>query len=424
MSVKSRNRATLPGRMPILGSDWIVADHPGNIVDYDARRKQADEGLENLVWRMLAFNPDLESGYEGREMRKTRWLMAVLAVLATVLTSCSRDNPRPKLVSDSDKILTVEVVSCRDSILNPRSAGCEDIKYGFEGGRVVKLGDTYHLITAEMAGEPFCVNMRIAHWQSLDGLTWNRVGTIRESDGDFSGASQYAAPWGPMVVFVAEDNRWHLVYCNYKSKPEWHNFDGVIQHAVSESQGPDGIGGPYKDTHELLRYDVDPDPWEGLQGVDSFFPYKIGNTWYGFYGSATIERRKDCTWNIGLARADKIEGPWKRMTEMNPVDSTHFAENPIVSRLENGVYIAIVDGGPWVNKMGYLLSWDGVHWSSVRHIDLEPTVKRWWSWMRTPLSLIKEPDGTYTMFFTAWRGAPPSVFGMLSRLTLKLTFIR
>jgi hypothetical protein len=350
-------------------------------------------------------------------------LIAAFALAATtLLVSCSGKSEKPRIVSDKDTILKLEVVSCADSILNPKSPDCEDIKYGFEGGRVVKLGNTYHMITAEMAGDPMCVNMRIGHWESQDGLAWKRIGTVRQSDGDFTGSSQLAAPWGPMVVFVNEDNRWHLVYCNYKSKPEWWNYDGVIQHAVSEVEGINGIGGPYKDTNELMRYDVNPDPWEGLQGVDSFFPYKIGDTWYGFYGSATLEKKQDCKWNIGLAKAENIAGPWKRMSELNPIDSLHFAENPIVFQLDNGVYIAIVDGGPWVNKMGYILSWDGIHWSKVRHIELEPTVKRWWAATRTPLSLIKEQDGTYTMFWTAFRDHPRR-FGMLSRLTLRITYV-
>ncbi len=326
-------------------------------------------------------------------------------------------------VAGNEPAVKFEVLSCRDSVLNPETPGCEDIKYGFEGGRVVRVGGTYHLVTAEMVGDPLWVNMRLGHWSSEDGLMWKRIGTLRKSDGDLGGKSQYAAPWGPMVVFVAEDNRWHLVYVNYRSKPECRNYDGVIQHAVSDAAGLNGIDGPYTDTNELLRYDVDPDPWEGLQGVDSFFPFRIHDMWYGFYGSATLENwGKGCKWNIGLATADRIQGPWKRMSRMNPIDTSNFAENPIVSQLENSVYIAIVDGGPWVNKMGYLLSRDGVHWSKVRHIEIEPTVKRWWAEMRTPLSLIRESDGTYTMFFTAYKNRPEK-FGMLSKLTLRLTFI-
>jgi len=355
-------------------------------------------------------------------MRRTPWCVTLLPLLAISLDSCVRNGSGVRSISENEAIVKIEVLSCRDSVLNPQSPGCEDIKYGFEGGRVVRVGDAYHLITSEMVGDPLWVNMRTGHWSSMDGLTWKRIGTLRQSDGDFTGKSQYAAPWGPMVIFVPEDNRWHLVYVNYRSKPECNNYDGVIQHAVSDAEGLNGIAGPYTNTNELLRYDVDPDPWEGLQGVDSFFPFKIKDKWYGFYGSATIENwGKGCKWNIGLATADGIEGPWKRMSQMNPIDSTNFAENPIVSQLENGVYIAIVDGGPWVNKMGYLLSWDGVHWSKVRHIDIEPAVKRWWAEMRTPLSLIKEADGTYTMFFTAYKNRPQK-FGMLSRLTLRITF--
>ncbi|HUI09717.1 MAG TPA: hypothetical protein VL221_05270 [Bacteroidota bacterium] len=352
----------------------------------------------------------------------TRPVTALLGALALLSGGCGRDNSSVRIIADRDSLLTIEVISCRDSVLNPGSPGCEDVKYGFEGGRVVKLGGMYHLVTAEMAGDPFCVNMRIAHWASVDGITWNRLGTLRRSDGDFTGNSQRAAPWGPMVVFAEEENRWHMVYVNYRSKPEYHNYDGVIQDAVSDSAGIDGIGGPYSDANVLLRYDVDPDPWEGLQGTDSFFPYRVGDRWYGFYGSATIELwGKGCKWNIGLASADRIGGPWKRMSAMNPIDSTNFAENPIVSRLDNGLYIAIVDGGPWVNKTGYILSWDGIHWSHVRHIDFEPKVRRWWHEMRTPLCLIKEPDGTYTMFFTAFKDRPAK-FGMLSKLTLRLTY--
>jgi hypothetical protein len=43
--------------------------------------------------------------------------------------------------------------------------------------------------------------------------------------------------------------------------------------------------------------------------------------------------------------------------------------------------------------------------------------------MRTPLSLIKEDDGTYTMFFTAFKDCPGQpTFGTLSKLTLKAKF--
>ncbi|MDR3308890.1 MAG: hypothetical protein LBS80_02940, partial [Tannerella sp.] len=84
----------------------------------------------------------------------------------------------------------------------------------------MKIANIYHLITAEMAGDPNCVNMRLGHWHSKDGNDWQRVGTIRKSDGDFTGTSQRSSVWGPMVVFNEEDKRWHLVYTCYKGKPD------------------------------------------------------------------------------------------------------------------------------------------------------------------------------------------------------------
>ena len=354
-------------------------------------------------------------------------VIRIIVIGILVLTvSC---NSRPKPITDADRILEFEVVSCNDTIINRTTAGAEDIKFGFEGGSVVKVGDAYHMITAEMAGDPYWVNMRLGHWTSKDGLAWSRIGTIRQSDGDYTGTSQRSSVWGPMVVFNDEDNRWHLVYVCYKNKPNteanksYTGYDGVIQHAVSVTEGSEGIYGPYEDREILMRYDENPDPWEGLQGVDSFFPFKIGNRWYGFYGSATTQDIKNCQWRIGLAQAPKISGPWTRMSDLNPADLRGFAENPIVTQLENGVYIAIVDGGHFAAKLGYTLSRDGLHWSPVRHIDPEEATEKWWNLLRTPQSLIKEDDGTYTMFFTAYKNYPGgSVFGHVSRLKLKITF--
>lgn len=361
-------------------------------------------------------------------MNRKHWIGYSLVLGALLGVSCRSGEKTPRLIGEQDTIVRFEVVACADTVIHRGSPGTEEIFYGLEGGRVVKLGSTYHMMTAEMVGEPYCVNMRLGHWCSADGISWQRLGTIRQSDGDFTGTSQRAAVWGPMPVFHQEDNRWHLFYVCYKGKPSEPDksnagFDGVIQHAVSDTEGIEGFGGPYTDLEIILRYDVDPDSWEGHQGVDSFFPYQIGDTWYGFYGSATTQQMSTCQWQVGLARAERIEGPWSRMSDRNPVDLRSFAENPIVSRLDNGVYIAIVDGGPWVNKMGYTLSWDGVNWCPLRHFELEPAVKKWWRMMRTPLSLIPEEDGTYTMFFTAFKDDAQGMFGTLSKLSLKATFV-
>jgi len=93
-------------------------------------------------------------------MKWTHQCTTILVLLALCLPSCSRVGPAVRSISENDAIVKIEVLSCRDSVLNPRSPGCEDIKYGFEGGRVVKVGGTYHLITSEMVGDQLWVNMR------------------------------------------------------------------------------------------------------------------------------------------------------------------------------------------------------------------------------------------------------------------------
>jgi hypothetical protein len=338
-------------------------------------------------------------------------------------TAMAKLNPKP------EPNVRFEVVSGGELLLHRDMPICKDnLPYGFEGGRIVKAGGTYHWITTEiMADEQhYGVLTRLAHWTSANGNDWQRQSTIRESDGDFTGTSQRAAIWGPMMVFIKEENRWHLFYVCYKCGPKvpWH--DAVIQHAVSDVAGQGGIGGPYTDKEILMRYENgNPDAWEGgetgmSQSVDSFFPYKIGKKWYAFYGSATISPKIVYgNWKVGLATADKIEGPWVRMSKQNPVDMKNSAENPIVYQLEKNIYIAIFDG--LSGGMGYSLSRDGVNWSAFHRFDIEPKVERWWNSLRTPLSFIKESDGTYTMYFTAFQSDNKRFsFGALSKVKLKM----
>jgi predicted GH43/DUF377 family glycosyl hydrolase len=72
-------------------------------------------------------------------------------------------------------------------VLTINSRGTEGNKYGFEGGRVLKINGTYHLFTSEMIGDPHWVKMRLAHWVSQDRRRWKRLGTLAESSGDFTG---------------------------------------------------------------------------------------------------------------------------------------------------------------------------------------------------------------------------------------------
>jgi hypothetical protein len=305
-------------------------------------------------------------------------------------------------------------------ILTIHSEGAQGNKYGFEGGRVLKIKGTYHLFTSEMVGDPHWVKMRLAHWSSPDRLRWTRVSTIAESSGDFTGKDERAAIWSPLPVFDPKEGRWNLFYVAYQAAPDtaqqWlTNYEGRIWRAVSTAPGEDGIDGPYKDAGIVMQRGKDSDSWEGLQGTDSFFPYQVGDRWYAFYGSAHTEKLPISLWQVGLATAPSIAGPWIRCSELNPLKiEKRFIENPIVSRLDDGRYVAVYDTDA-TNAIGYAISNDGVHWSQGQELVVQEPNQVWATEVRTPLGLIDEGKGSFTLFYTANEkvsGSGPDGYGI------------
>lgn len=326
-----------------------------------------------------------------------------------------------------------EVVGGPDTpVVNEGMPGTAGILGGFEGGRCVKVGDTYHMFPTERAGEKGVeayydrVKTRIGHWTSKDAIHWTRQSTIYQSSGVYAVTDddnpvndRRSAIWSFMPVFNEKANRWYgyyLAYTVHKEIEPNHCF-GRIWRAESVKEGITGIGGPYKDKEVVMEPGLNSQLWEGRQGVDSFFPFKAGDEWLAFYGGAypyaswsDYPRVTQKGWFVGLAKADQLEGPWTRLdTTVNPVTSMHpwFVENPIVSKLPNGYYIAVFDGGPdaWglhlPNMIGYSLSRDGYHWSEARYLPIETKVEKWWDIMRTPLCLLPEGNDIYTIVYAA-----------------------
>jgi hypothetical protein len=322
----------------------------------------------------------------------------------------------------------------------------EEIVGGFEGGRALKLGDTYHMFPTERAGRRDRersldrVKTRIGHWISKDAINWKRVATLYQASGkytyikqDHPASDRRASLWAFMPVFNEQENRWNGFYVAYTCNPDIppvHSF-GRIWRAVSTVPGIEGVGGPYQDVGIIIEPGLESQAWEGRQGVDSFFPYKVRDKWYGFYGGAFgFEGKqrvygKQGKWHVGLAEANDLSGPWFRLSEeVNPVTSIHptFLENPIVAQFPDRTCIAVFDGGPvslgLPNMFGYSLSRDGIHWSKATYFPIRTKVKRWWKTMRTPLGLIPEGANVYTIMFTAWK--PGGRFHPIGMVRVKL----
>jgi len=292
-------------------------------------------------------------------------------------------------------------------VITTRTPGAKGNKYGFEGGRVVRVRDTYHLFTSEMIADPIWVKMRLAHWRSDDRLHWTRVSTLFESSGEFAGADARASLWSPLPVYDDRDGRWDLFYVAYHAEPNTPqqfrmNEKGRIWRAVSQTKGIDGVGGPYRDVAIVMQPGPDSQPWEGLQGTDSFFPYKVGARWLALYGSANTESTPIQHWRVGLASAPAISGPWTRRQGGDlPIEPT-FIENPIVERLRDGSYAAVYDTTKDPDAIGFSWSKDGSQWSAGQSVAIQRVKGKWSPEVRTPLGLVPEVDGTYSVFYTGF----------------------
>lgn len=322
---------------------------------------------------------------------------------------------------------------CDKPVIDEKTPGAENILGGFEGGACVKIDGVYHMFPTERAGQKGIdayydrVKTKVGHWTSYNAIDWKRQEPLFEASGTYA-VSHYDNPhndrrgaiWSYMPIFNEKTNRWNGFYLAYTVDRELspnHSF-GRIWRCESVTEGFGGIDGPYRDCGIVMEPGLDSQPWEGRQGVDSFFPYKVGSHWLSLYGGAFPfkswrdypDKFKRGWWGVGLAQSSDLEGPWVRMdTTVNPLKSIHpwFLENPIVSELPEGLLIAVFDGGPdaWglhlPNMFGYSLSVDGIHWSEARYIPVDTKVKKWWNIMRTPLCLIPEGNGTYTVVYAA-----------------------
>ena len=293
-------------------------------------------------------------------------------------------------------------------LLHRASPGAEDNLFGFEGGTLLRLDGAYHLFTAEIHARPKVVPTRLAHWRSDDGLAFTRVSTLFASIGDFTGRDERASLWSPMPFYNEAEDRWNLFYVAYKAAPNTPtahllNHAGRIVRARSLTAGRAGFGGPYADVEIVLQPGPDSDPWEGLQGVDSFYAYRLDDgSWRAFYGSCHTQNMPCDWWGLGLASAPALAGPWTRCSAQNPVVlDEKFAENPIVTRLADGVFVAIYDS-TIRGTFGIATSTDGVNWSRGASLEFPREAFPWLATMRTPLCLLPEPDGGFLLYFTGY----------------------
>lgn len=416
-----------------------------NAIDFGSGKLNKTPIIKNAISITGLPAVDVYAVRYKRGMQNLKWtdnLFMVLGAVSSVANFTGQDAgcPDGRLWEPfyvdgftSEKALFEVIGGPNKPTLDEGMEGTQDIRGGFEGGVCVKIAGVYHMFPTERAGEKGMdytydrVKTRIGHWTSKDAIHWKRVSTIYQASGTYSIThddnplnDRRGAIWSYMPVFNEKANRWYGYYLTYTVDKEIapnHSF-GRIWRTESETPGKEGIGGPYKEGVIIMEPGLDTQLWEGRQGVDSFFPYQIGeNEWLAFYGGAyPYKSFKDYPdkpgkgWFVGLAKSQSAEGPWTRMdTTVNPVTTIHpwFIENPIVYKLSTDCYITVFDGGPegWghhlPNMMGYSLSRDGYNWSEARYLPIETKVSKWWDIMRTPMCLIDEGNDVFTIVYAA-----------------------
>jgi hypothetical protein len=315
-----------------------------------------------------------------------------------------------------------------------------DNRSGFETGKMVVQNGIYYLFIGEMFDKPH-QDMRAALWKSEDGFEWERVRTLVHSlQYDQSPVNMKKEVWVTAAEFNEVENRWNIFYVAYTGgirqyddpkRTRTRDYYGRIFRAASIHLGREGIEGPYEDV-DIILYpeweepknlegqqhlsvkEVESNPgieWEGQQAVASFSPFQIEDgSWLAFIGGHWHEPRNRA-WIVGLARAPELSGPWERYPEYSPSGlSSRFSENPLVTRLDDGRYLAVFDcteeaGDPENaglnsgNMIGYSISEDGKSWPYRKPLNLLPNQdisER----MRTPLSLIPDGDNTFKIYFS------------------------
>lgn len=310
--------------------------------------------------------------------------------------------------------------------------GTEDNENGLEGGIVTRHNGRYHLFSTEVCGRPDSdfkfAYTRLAYWCSEDGQTFERLSTLVKSARGEDGKPRET--WTPYPIYNHDEGRWNLFHAEHGGRR-----GSRIPRCVSQTPGPEGIAGPYAYADDAMDA-TGSQPWES-NGVPSFFPYQLDDgTWRAFYGGHNIHAaglnstRNDWKFQVGLARADRLAGPWTRLPG-NPVQmDPRFVENPVVHRLPDNTFITLYDGET-VHGIAYAFSKDGETWSPEQQLFLPSPPTPWAWWLRTPLGLVETDDGdnSYWLYYTAFDGEdrkPPKHpayhkgFGTLGRIRVRV----
>jgi hypothetical protein len=227
---------------------------------------------------------------------------------------------------------------------------------------VIKVGDHYYVWYSKGTIGPG-YDATVWYATSTDGHTWTEKGMAlaKGEPGGWDGASVFTPN-----ILVAEGRYW-LFYTatsrKYHAKP--FNPDSKIGIAVSDS--PDG---PWKRlaTNPALKNSDNPEDFDSHLVDDSCLLKREGKYWL-YYKGRQLGKSPAQT-KMGLAIADRPEGPYVRVKE-NPV----IPGNHEVLAWPQGKGVAAMIGtvGPAHIKNTVQYAEDGIHFSKTHDVKSGPS---------------------------------------------------
>jgi len=339
-------------------------------------------------------------------------------ILVLLFSCCSQSEVRNFPV----KTLNVKVIEGSSAPLVDRShPGSHDNGSGYENGYTIYHNGAYHMLITEMfkdgeSGVGYWIPARIGYWTSADGNTWNRHSTIVEGNNIKNDMRE--CTWSSSFYWNEDENRWNIF---------WRGTDAVFRYQ-SSVEGDEGIMGPYEEAKCIIA----PGGERGNILWYSGFLHSFGNIFksknnddilYTFFCDL-IHENGYANWPAGMLYSKNgVDGDWKYLETSEPI--FNFAENPFVS-IYDGIYLAPYDDLSHSHSIGIGCSEDGLNWKRVI-VDLEGYIP--WaeqinlvSTVRTPLGLVRNADGNYTVFFTAY--STQSEYFAIGKIRLKIDIIK
>lgn len=279
-------------------------------------------------------------------------------------------------------------------LIDRSHAGSAGNECGYENGYVIEdERGVYHMLITEMftrgtKNANGWIPARIGYWTSENGAAWTRVRTIVQGNDRTGDPREHS--WSPSFFWNEREEAWEIY---------WRG-NGAVFCLRSRQRGRAGIGAEYAECAKVWPPLCDRAGKEReFASFGNIFRTKGGRkaTFYCY----TEEQNGRMQWLASLAFLDERTGRWCAESE-EPVFL--YCENPYVYEY-GGNYYCVFDDLSCQRSIGIGFSEDGEHWES-RVLDLTDSIL--WancSWyvnsVRTPLSLIREKDGSFTVFFTA-----------------------